>query len=222
MKLSMSLVFLALAVSACSFHDQQRLKGVAESIASDLGRDPDNSLLLVGHPQLVRRDGRVLRVRTNGRWRAFVDRYECVGFDTCERYRARLFWRGRFVGIESNYGEGGGYSLIDVKNGKSYEIEGAPHFSPSDGKFAVAEYAGYDPGTGPTVWSVSNDGNITMTKSFVGQINQPEFIAWRGDHCFEVKGYDGKYQPVSAFIAANADGWHMAFARLAVPVCEQG
>ena len=201
------LIFSALvfALSGCV----TELSTARRDIASDLTRSPDNAGVLSDKAGLVRRDGDILRVRVRRGWRTFVDRGVCEGEYTCERHRAHLIWHGRYVGVKSNYGESGGYLLVDTQKNVVHELGGEPHFSPSGTKFIVAETDAYEAYAGPAVWAVDSSGALAMAKSFESTVSNPDFVAWRGENEVDIEGSTDAKGKVKFRIFDNGTAWQI-------------
>jgi hypothetical protein len=219
MKLSLLRVTVPLLVvlaTACQTTQAEPLPG--ESVEHDLAQDPD-AALISRHPQILRRRGAVLSVRSGGGERSFRDRGVCAGFDTCERHRVVAVLRDRYVAVQVAHGEGFDTLLLDTQSGNGREIGAAPHPSPSGDLFFVGyseEVGDWTPLMGASVWRLSDAGAVAERLRVVDTTLAyvTSFVAWRSERCVEFRGtrgfpFDGNSQERSFFLSEQGGDWRL-------------
>lgn len=225
-----ALPFLALAAlpaASCRTAPAEPLPG--RSVEHDLAGDSD-SAIVSRHPLLIRREGRVLHVRSAEGERAYRDRGRCAGFDTCARHRVRAVLRDRYVAIEVAHGEGADMLLLDTESGNERDIGALPHPSPSGELFFVGfveEIGDWSPLMGASVWRVDELGAVAERLRVVDTalVYVTGFVGWRSERCVEFRGTRGfpfgsQEQERSFFLAERGGDWQLGEA--ASPECAAG
>lgn len=159
--------------------------GDATHAAPRFGKDnAAETKLLARYPDVVRRDGNLLRVASRGGWLDYRDT-DCVDqVDACARYTLDQAWQnGRFFGVAIGLYEGGDYLVADTQSGHEF-TGGPPVFSPNGGLFATIVYSESYPtsGEGVRIWATDFPmRNIRIVSPHV--LAYVETPIWRGERC---------------------------------------
>jgi len=208
---------LVLFATSCRTAESEPLAG--QSVEHDLAAGSD-SALIARYPQLFRRSGAVLSVRSGEGERSFRDRGACAGFDTCERHRVAAVLRERYVAIDVGNGEGSDTLLLDTQSGNTRIIGREPHASPSGDLFFVGytdEVGDWDPLMGASVWRLSDTGPVAERLRVVDTALAyvTSFVAWRSERCVEFRGtrgfpFGGDAAERSFFLLERGGDWQLS------------
>jgi hypothetical protein len=215
--LSLAAPLVLLFATSCQTTELAPLPG--QSVGHDLARDPD-AALISRHPQILRRQGAVLSIRSGNGERSFRDRGVCAGFDTCERHRVIAVLRDRYVAVQVGHGEGSDTLLLDTQSGNTRDIGAAPHPSPSGELFFVGyseEMGDWTPLLGASVWRLSDAGSVADRLRVVDTslAYVTSFVGWRSDRCVEFRGTSGfpvggDSQERSFFLSERGGDWQLS------------
>mgnify|MGYP002780405004 CR=1 FL=1 len=211
-----ALALAPLALAACATAEV----GPPGSISHALRADPDNGPAMALAPDMVRRTGAILFIRMGLGWQRLVDVGTCAGYATCDRYRVRGMWLGRFVAISHFSGEATTVYLYDMHAGTSHLVGAVPVFGPDGRVFVAADHDEQNESDllGTAIWDASERGAPRLLQLFpVEQLAFPRIEGWRGRDCVELTGlpgygtatFDAAAPRITAFAVRDRGVWRM-------------
>lgn len=146
---------------------------------------------------------------------AFEDENEGHADDFILYRPANYYPATELVLVEIVYFEGGGYELVSRKNGKTYSVFNAPHFSPDLKHFVTFNadlVAGFEE-NGFEVWA-TYDGDPERMLKVSPEDWAPKSVNWLGNGMFELQRYTLDYEgtmeeiPTSIAVYEMGDDGH--------------